>query len=63
MKHNVAIIGAGASGRGFIARMLKQDGAGITFIDANRELIDRLSAAASYQIYMGCEKTPMRMDD
>lgn len=63
MKHNVAIIGAGASGRGFIARMLRQDGAQITFIDANRELIDRLSAAGSYQIYVGCEKTPVHMDD
>lgn len=62
MKHNVAIIGAGASGRGFIARMLKQDGAQITFIDTNRKLIDRLNAAGSYQIYMGCEKKPMCMD-
>ena len=63
MKHNVAIIGAGASGRGFIARMLKQDGAQITFIDSNRELIDQLNSAGKYQIYMGCEKKPMRMDN
>lgn len=63
MKPNVVIIGAGASGRGFIARMLKQDGAQITFIDSNRELIDRLSDAGSYRIYMGCEKTPVHMAD
>ena len=34
----VAVIGAGKTGRGFLARLLKEDGAEIVFIDKNEKL-------------------------
>ncbi|MEF9973431.1 MAG: 2-dehydropantoate 2-reductase N-terminal domain-containing protein [Clostridia bacterium] len=63
MKAEVAIIGAGASGRGFIARLLQTDGAHITFIDSSLSLVHHLNEAGGYTIYLGRERHPLLIDD
>lgn len=63
MKHNVAIIGAGASGRGFIARLLAQDDVDITFVDIDRALINQMNTDGGYYIYVGREKKPVYMSE
>ena len=42
------LIGAGQTGRGFIAPILQANAYHITFIDKNKELIDQLNAEKSY---------------
>lgn len=54
----VTIIGAGGTGRGFIARLLLMDGASISFIDNRPELINALNQKESYTIYVGDNETP-----
>lgn len=46
----VAVIGAGKTGRGFLARLLKEDGADIVFIDKNKKLIDELNEKKKFSI-------------
>lgn len=45
-----AIIGAGKTGRGFLARLLAESGAAIRFIDKDAELISRLNEEKKYKI-------------
>lgn len=56
MHEKVVIIGAGGSGRGFLARLLQKDGADICFLDKNKKLINELRRAGSYQIQIGTKK-------
>lgn len=58
MNHKVAVIGAGASGRGFIGRLLMADGAEVTYIDSNLALVKKLRQNGCYTVYMGRERTP-----
>lgn len=52
---NITIIGAGKTGRGFIARLLKEHQ--ITFIDKNKQLVDELNQKGSFSIsYFGGAK-------
>lgn len=44
------LIGAGQTGRGFIAPILQANAYHITFIDKNKELIDQLNAEKSYTV-------------
>lgn len=54
------LIGAGQTGRGFIAPILQANAYHITFIDKNKELIDRLNAEKSYPVhYFGDGKEPV----
>ena len=54
------LIGAGQTGRGFIAPILQTNAYHITFIDKNKELIDRLNAEKSYTVhYFGDGKEPV----
>lgn len=53
MAEKAAIIGAGGTGRGFLARLLKQDGASVTFLDKDQALIHKLREAGSYHILHG----------
>ncbi len=46
-----AIIGAGQTGRGFIARLLQHEGDRLTFIDKNESLVNSLNDSESYTIY------------
>ena len=43
------LIGAGQTGRGFIAPILQTNAYHITFIDKNKELIDRLNGKILYR--------------
>lgn len=48
------IIGAGKTGRGFIARLCAESGTDVVFVDKNAELIEKLGAAGSFEInYFG----------
>lgn len=58
MKRKVAVIGAGASGRGFIGRLLTMDGAELSYVDSNPELVSRLRQSGSYTVYVGKDRTP-----
>lgn len=53
MNEKVVIIGAGGTGRGFLARLLQEDGAIVTFVDKNAELIQKLNTEESYKIKHG----------
>lgn len=53
MNEEVVIIGAGGTGRGFLARLLQEDGARLCFLDRDGELISRLIASGSYCIKVG----------
>ncbi len=55
MSENTVIIGAGGSGRGFLARLLQEDGAEICFVDKNEKLINLLQEKGSYGIQVGKE--------
>lgn len=43
------IIGAGQTGRGFVAPILKENNYSITFLDENASLIDKLKKKKSIQ--------------
>ena len=49
-KH-VVIIGAGKTGRGFLARLMKEAGREIVFIEKNEELIAKLREKISYEVH------------
>lgn len=44
------IIGAGQTGRGFVAPILKEEGYSITFLDNNQNLIEQLELEQKYQV-------------
>lgn len=46
----IAVIGAGKTGRGFIARLLSQDNKEIIFIDKNKELVNTLNEKKSFNV-------------
>lgn len=51
---NIFIIGAGKTGRGFLARLCAESGKNVTFIDKDASLIERLNAAGSFRVsYFG----------
>lgn len=59
----VVIIGAGQTGRGFIAPFVKQGENSLTFIDKNSKLIDRLNEEKQYVVsYCGNAKRPVVID-
>lgn len=47
---NATVFGAGNIGRGLVGDVLDTSGYRLTFIEANRDLVDRLAAAGSYTI-------------
>ncbi len=51
--NTVTIIGAGCTGRGFIARLLNSPSTRIIFIDQSKTLVDQLNAHKRYSIYVG----------
>ena len=46
----IVIIGAGKTGRGFIARLLQESNEEVILIDKNQELVDQLNEAKSFKI-------------
>ncbi len=58
------IIGAGQTGRGLIAPILKNSGYDIVFIDKNQELIENLKNNSKYLVkYFGNVKSPVEISD
>ncbi len=61
---NAVIIGAGQTGRGFVAPILKEEGYSITFLDNNQHLIEELKQEKKYQIrYFGNERDSEFIDN
>ena len=50
MAEHVVIIGAGGSGRGFIARLLQEENVKLCFVDQNVELVEALNKRGQYGI-------------
>ena len=46
----VVVVGAGKTGRGFLARLLQEEQQEVIFIDKNAELVDKLNADKSFKI-------------
>lgn len=53
MAECVVIIGAGGSGRGFIARLLQDEDVKLCFVDRDRELVEALNKKGEYKIQVG----------
>lgn len=62
MKPKVAIIGAGATGRGFLARLLQADGAELVFLDRDSGLIAQLNEAERFTVYVGSGEVPCTVE-
>lgn len=59
----VVVIGAGKTGRGFLARLLCEAGEEILFIDKNEELVKQLNAEKEFQIrFFGNVREPYTVD-
>ena len=63
MAENTVIIGAGGSGRGFLARLLQEDGARICFLDKNEGLIEELQKKGGYGIRVGKKEPKVIIQD
>lgn len=48
--NKVVIIGAGKTGRGFIGRLAAEAGCEMLFVDASKELVDKLNAAGKFEV-------------
>lgn len=56
---NITVIGAGKTGRGFLGRLLNEQGMNILFIDSSLSLVRQLKAVTSYTIeYFGNVREP-----
>lgn len=55
----VAVIGAGKTGRGFVGRLLKENGSEILFIDKDASLVKELNEKGSFNVtfFGGCRET------
>lgn len=61
--NNIAIIGAGKTGRGFIARLAAESGQNVTFVDSDAKLIAALNASGGFNIsFFGGVRPPMRIE-
>ncbi len=59
----IAIIGAGKTGRGYIARLIRESEREIVFIEKDKDLVDRLNKAGSFKIsFFGNCREPMVID-
>lgn len=62
MNKKIVIIGAGNSGRGFIARLFKADGAEICFLDKDRDLVKKLAKEKCFSVFAGEKQTEYVID-
>lgn len=59
----VVVIGAGKTGRGFVARLLKEADREIIFIDKNEELVNRLNDRGAFTVsFFGGRREPVTVD-
>jgi mannitol-1-phosphate 5-dehydrogenase len=62
--YEIAIIGAGKTGRGFIGRLLQEAGLPFLMIDKNIELVEKLETAGSFEVeFFGGAREPMLIKD
>ena len=47
--NNILIYGAGAIGRGYLAPLLQKYGIGISFVDTDNQLVNKLKSRRSYR--------------
>ena len=60
----IVVIGAGQTGRGLIAPILKENKFEITFLDKNQELINQLNEKGTYEVaYFGAVKESVHIDN
>ncbi len=60
----IVVIGAGKTGRGFIARLLQEEREEIVFIDKNAELVERLNTNKEFQIsFFGNVREPYAVNN
>ena len=61
---NVTVIGAGKTGRGFVARLMNEGGVHVNFIDKNAALVESLCEKGSFEIsfFGGC-RAPYAVSD
>ncbi len=58
----ITIIGAGKTGRGFIGRLVCQEGAEITFVDKDEALVQELNEKGSFEVsFFGNVREPMQV--
>ncbi len=56
----IAVIGAGKTGRGFVARLLSESGAEILFVDKDAALVETLNRAGSFTVrFFGDARPPV----
>lgn len=61
---NIAVIGAGKTGRGFIGRLLKEADCRITFVDKNKDLVDALNNEGSFKVnFFGNSREQVTVDN
>lgn len=61
--NKVVIVGAGKTGRGFLARLMREEKKEIIFIDENEELVQQLNEEKSFQIhFFGERRAPFTVD-
>lgn len=59
----VVIVGAGKTGRGFLARLLREEQQEICFVDKDAELVEKLNAEKAFQIrFFGNVREPYTVD-
>lgn len=59
----VVVIGAGKTGRGFLARLLREEREEIIFIDKNEALVDRLNAEGTFRVrFFGDVRKPYEIN-
>lgn len=62
--YEIAVIGAGKTGRGFIGRLLQESGLPFALIDQNAALVDALNAGGGFEIgFFGGARCPMLVDN
>lgn len=60
----IVVIGAGKTGRGFIARLLQEASEEVIFIDKNAALVEELNAAKEFQIsFFGNVREPYKVNN
>ena len=58
------IIGAGQTGRGFIAPIVRENGYAVTFLDKDRALVEQLRKEKEYTVsYFGGKREPQIIRD
>ena len=56
----IAVVGAGKTGRGFIGRLLAEEGCEFLLIDKNKALVDALNEKGEFKVsFFGNQREPM----